>query len=167
VEPARTQQSGCYFGRHEFAVDGQRRLSIPSNWRGEDPTQARFILLPEENGSIKATPADALEETFVRLRRRALWDEEAQLALQSLAQAGQDATCDRHGRICVDQELLEHAGISGKAVLVGAMITFHIWSAEAWEARPSDRKRGLAVMKAIHEEPDDLTQALRSALRDT
>jgi MraZ protein len=159
-------QGRCFFGRHEFAVDGQRRLSIPSPWRREEPVATRFILLPDSNGSIQAIPADDLEETFAHLRRRALWDEEAQAALQAIGEYGQNAVCDRHGRICVEPALLEHAGISDRAVLVGAMVTFHIWSPERCLKRKPDLSHSMRVMKAIHAEPDDLTKALRNALRE-
>ena len=80
------------------------------------------VLPPEQMAKLKAD-IDALpnsDASKVTLKRF-IGAESVQLAL------------DRVGRICLPDELLRKAGISGEAVLVGLLDRFEIWEPSRYE----------------------------------
>jgi MraZ protein len=51
--------------------------------------------------------------------------------------------CDKQGRINLNDKLLSHAGIIGKAVLVGNFSAFAIWSEEKYGNREVTDERNI------------------------
>jgi DNA-binding transcriptional regulator/RsmH inhibitor MraZ len=62
-----------------------------------------------------------------------LSDTEAQSLLMELFSKADSFGCDKQGRINLSDKLLTHAGIKGKAVLVGKFSTFAIWAEDRRE----------------------------------
>jgi len=74
--------------------------------------------------------------------RGQLSDPKAQSLLMELFSKADSFGCDKQGRINLNDKLLEHAGIEGKAVLVGKLTSFAIWAEdrrEAEEAQDDER----------------------------
>ncbi len=154
-----------FLGEHEFTVDGQRRLAIPSAWRAATPEGNRFVLLPGRDQSLQLVPAAMFRELLQRLRQVSFADAPAAMALATVGSMAAGCDADKQGRIILTQRLMEHAGLSDRAVLVGAVTTIQIWEPSAWGRRRMDSNRGLDVIQALQERPGNWNEVLTGLIR--
>lgn len=154
-----------FLGEFEFAVDGQRRVALPSAWREGHGDDDAFVLMPGRDESLQLLPAGMFRELVRRLQQVSFADAQAALALATIGSKAVSCRPDRQGRFMLTQPLLDHAGITTRAVLVGAISTVQIWQPEAWAKRRMDNHRGLDVIQAIQERPGPLNDVLGSLLR--
>ena len=136
MEASKTTPPVYYNSCYQHGLDERRRLQIPARWRPEQEGTELTVMLwpkhkagaclrvlpPEQMAKLKAD-IDALpnsDASKVTLKRF-IGAESVQLAL------------DRVGRICLPDELLRKAGISGEAVLVGLLDRFEIWEPSRYE----------------------------------
>lgn len=157
----------CYLGQHEYAVDAQRRVALPKCWRQEDADSNRFYLLPGRGKSLQLVPAEMFRELLTKLRKVSFADRQAAVALATIGSMAEEVCCDRQGRIALSPQLLVHAGIGGKALLIGAVTTIQIWDPTTWQANQMDSETCLDVLQAIQERHDDLTEILRSTTKSS
>jgi DNA-binding transcriptional regulator/RsmH inhibitor MraZ len=75
-----------------------------------------------------------IERLEEKVSEASLSDPQAQSLLMELFSKADSFGCDKQGRINLSDKLLEHAGIKGKAVLVGKFSSFAIWSEDRREA---------------------------------
>jgi MraZ protein len=148
---------GCYLGEFEYAVDAQRRLAIPGAWRAAD---GGFVLLPGREQSLQLVPAAMFQELLAKLRQVSFADAQAAVALATIGSMAVMCEPDKQGRISLTPKLMEHAGIRGAAVLLGAVTTIQIWEPARWEARRMNSQKGLDVLQALQEKPDALGAVL-------
>ena len=148
---------GCYLGEFVFAVDAQRRLAIPSAWRGDG---AGFVLLPGREQSLQLVPFAAFQELLAKLRQVSFADAQAAVALATIGSMAVLCQPDKQGRISLTQKLMDHAGISSGAVILGAVTTIQIWEPALWKKRRMDSQKGLDVIQTLQEKPDALGDVL-------
>jgi DNA-binding transcriptional regulator/RsmH inhibitor MraZ len=60
-------------------------------------------------------------------------DTEGQAAVEMLMSMAHSFSCDKQGRINLNDELIAHAGIKKSTVLLGKLSTFSIYSDEVYE----------------------------------
>ena len=77
------------------------------------------------------------------LRNLSVADIKGRQFARVLGSQSQLAPWDTVGRIRINDNLLEHARLSGEVVLVGVLDHFELWSPELWKA---DGSRGSADM---------------------
>ena len=75
-----------------------------------------------------------------KVSEASLSDPQAQSLLMELFSKADSFGCDKQGRINLNDKLLEHGGIKGKAVLVGNFSSFAIWSEDRREAEDESPK---------------------------
>ncbi|MBL6826871.1 MAG: mraZ, partial [Opitutales bacterium] len=116
-----------FVGEFTHALDSKGRVTIPSKWRisGGDNT---YLALPNPSGYITVYPPKMIERLEEKVSEANLSDTEAQSLLMELFSKADSFGCDKQGRINLSDKLLTHAGIKGKAVLVGKFSTFAIWA---------------------------------------
>lgn len=151
----------CFLGEREHAVDSQRRIALSRKWRGEDDSLNRFFILPGRSRSLQLVPASIFNELMQKLRKVSFADAQAAVALAGIGSMAQEVTCDKQGRISINAKLLEHAGITDSALLIGAVTTIQIWEPAAWNDQKMDSESGLDVIQAIQERPDDFADVIR------
>ena len=92
--------------------------------------------------------AAKLEEAIAQVP---LEDYEGQMAVTDLLDAAQDLSCDKHGRIKLNEELIEGASLKKGAVLLGKVATFSIYSEQLYElmraGKKSDKETRAAIFK--------------------
>ena len=153
----------CFLGRHECAVDAQRRLAVPSAWRlsaGVD----RFFLLPGRNQSIQMVPEESFQELVAKLRNVSFADGNAARALAQIGSIAQEGRCDKQGRLTLNGELMSYAGIQRQALLLGSVTFIQILAPEVWKQQQMSTDACLDIIQGIQERPDDLTRILRNAV---
>ena len=121
-----------FVGEFTHALDSKGRVTIPSKWRisGGDNT---YLALPNPSGYITVYPPKMIERLEEKISEANLSDTEAQSLLMELFSKADSFGCDKQGRINLSDKLLTHAGIKGKAVLVGKFSTFAIWAEDRRE----------------------------------
>ena len=164
--PNGQQVERCFLGEYEYAVDAQRRLAIPRAWRRTPAAEGNhFFVFPGRERSLQLVPAEMFQDMIAKLRRVSFADAKAAVALATIGSMAQEVLCDKQGRIALSSKLLAHSGIDDRAVLLGAVTTVQIWEPQAWASLRIDSEKGLDVLQAIQERPDDFTDVFRRLVK--
>jgi MraZ protein len=128
-ESAPTYYNSTY--RHE--VDAKRRVQIPAKWRptGEG-TELTLIVWPKGNEGpcLRVLPPEQMGALMRDLTAMDNADPRKTVLKRIIGSESVQVTVDRVGRICIPDEMARAAGITNKAVLVGLLDRFEIWSPE-------------------------------------
>jgi len=128
-----------FVGEFTHALDSKGRVTIPSKWRIQGGENT-YLALPNPSGYITVYPPKMIERLEEKVSEASLSDPQAQSLLMELFSKADSFGCDKQGRINLSDKLLEHAGIKGKAVLVGKFSSFAIWSEDRREAEDDSPK---------------------------
>ena len=131
-----------FVGEFIHALDSKGRVTIPSKWRipGGENT---YLALPNPGGYITVYPPKMVDRLEQKVSEASLSDVRAQALLMELFSKAHSFGCDKQGRINLNDKLLDHAGIKGKAVLVGNFSAFGIWSEGRYSKRPAEDERNI------------------------
>ena len=128
-------QRTVFVGTFTHAVDDKKRVSIPAKWRAAASGASEFCVLRDPKNPLLIVLPQAVVNKMLEKADEIYIGEYAQRdALRVIAAHGHSTPCDKQGRIILTEELLRHAGITDKAVLVGAWNKFEIWSPERYAA---------------------------------
>ena len=131
-----------FVGEFTHALDSKGRVTIPSKWRisGDENT---YLALPNPGGYITVYPPKMVSRLEEKVAEASLSDVRAQALFMELFSKAHSFGFDKQGRINLNDKLLAHAGIKGKAVLVGNFSAFAIWSVGRYEKRPAEDQRNI------------------------
>ena len=132
-----TSGTTFFVGEFTHALDVKGRVTIPSKWRIQGGENT-YLGLPNPSGYITVYPPKMIERLEGKVSEASLSDPQAQSLLMELFSKADSFGCDKQGRINLSDKLLEHAGIKGKAVLVGKFSSFAIWSEDRRKAEGDD-----------------------------
>ena len=137
-----TNTATFFVGEFTHALDSKGRVTIPSKWRisGGENT---YLALPNPGGYITVYPPKMVNRLEEKVSEASLSDIRAQALLMELFSKAHSFGCDKQGRINLNDKLLDHAGIKGKAVLVGNFAAFAIWSVDRFSSRPVEDERNI------------------------
>jgi len=152
-----------FLGEYDYTVDAQNRVAIPKIWRGQPEVEPRYVLLPGREQMLQLIPEEAFNELLLKARKVSFADRQGSLGLATIGALAQHCQPDSQGRINLSARLKEHAGISDRIILVGAVTTIQLWQPETWKRLRLDSAHGLDIIQAIQEQPDDFTDILRKA----
>ena len=152
---AEMMEQFSFVSNYTHAIDSQRRIAIPSEWRKKNG-ETSFYLLPARDHIVQLIPQETFYEQVIRKSQRlSLSDPRLQRDLAVFASRAQNCVCDKQGRIQISQLLLDHGGFKDKIVLVGAFWHIQLWTPERWEAANRDEDNEyFDVMQRIHDIPD-------------
>ena len=127
-----------FLGQFVHALDGKKRLTIPSEWRDLTGAPAQLVVLPSVTVSDKdkclwVYPMREWNLRMGKIRAVSSADEEKRRALRQLASRSEMLTWDGVGRMRVRDDLLIYAGLSSQVVLAGAFERFELWEPELWK----------------------------------
>ena len=131
-----------FVGEFTHALDNKGRLTIPSKWRisGGDNT---YLALPNPGGYITVYPPKMIARLDEKVAEASLSNSRVQSLMMELFSKAHSFGCDKQGRINLNDKLIEHAGIDGKAVLVGNFSAFAIWSEEKYAQKADADERNI------------------------
>ena len=159
------QAQRLFTGEHAYRVDSQRRIALPTAWRGESEGERAFMLLTHEQPCIQMMPLAMFEKMLPRLEEELLRNPDALVSTNSLAGPAASVVVDRQGRFALTSALMAHAQITDRVVLVGGFLTIALWAPEVWEKRRETAVKANRVLRAAAPPTDDLGQAFRRAMR--
>ncbi len=130
------KKTGLFVGLFRHNLDDKGRLTIPSAWRPQEINSEEnvFLALPSLEGYISIYPPKMIAQLEERISQISLGDAEGQAAIEQLMSMAHSISCDKQGRINLNDELAQHAGIERGAVLLGKVSTFSIYSESTYEA---------------------------------
>ena len=156
----------CFLGEYEHALDSQRRVAIPSEWRIKEG-DGRFVLLPARGGALQLMPFEEFDKTILsNARKLSLASEKDMKYLAELGSRSQICECDKQGRIQISPKLVAYSGLKETVTMVGSLNYLQLWTPEA-------RAKNLGgdgdesffdVIERMNKTPDTLSDALRGAL---
>ncbi len=129
-----------FVGSYHHSLDPKRRLIIPSTWRsmlGETP---RLYVLPHpDRKCLFLYTLQEMNRRLMTLRDAAAVDANDEQAVRAITASADALAVDAQGRVRIKDELLAHAEVSSKVVLVGTMTRMELWSEEQFDmALPAD-----------------------------
>jgi MraZ protein len=124
-----------FLGSEVVAVDAKGRLVVPAKMRrGVAPEAAdSFTLVRGPEGCVKMYPLDEWRTYLDHVRTYSSGDHESRLFMRQLFESAHETTVDGQGRISVSPRLLELAGVTAQAKLVGMGDHIELWSAERFD----------------------------------
>jgi MraZ protein len=136
-------------------VDAKGRVSVPADFRSVvrgGPFDG-IIVWPSFEGAYLEGGGQALLERYQSLIEEMDPYDDARIAFErAIFGAAKPLSFDANGRVTLPKELIDHAGLDGKATFVGLGSRFEIWSPAAYEAHQSgarefarDNKRSLRL----------------------
>jgi len=130
----------AFRGIYEHSLDSKDRLTVPSRFRSD---LADGVVLSKGFDPcvwVQTTAAfEQLSERF--LEPHSPFGQDARRLRRRFHGASFDDTLDSAGRIRIPKLLIEHAGLTGPCVVVGAGEYMEIWSAEAWAEQEAELDR--------------------------
>jgi MraZ protein len=128
------QESTLFVGEFHRSIDEKGRLTIPANWRPKNGgSDISYLALPTPEGNISVYPPKMVAQLEARISQLSIGDTEGQKAITELMSMAHSFTCDKQGRINLNDRLVGHAKIKKDVVLIGKLSTFSLFSDEGYE----------------------------------
>lgn len=120
---------GIFFGEYHHNRDDKGRLTIPSQWRPEFHTESNnFLALPSlTDRSITVYPPKMIEQLYERMSQISMGDQDGQRAIRRIMSMAHNFSCDKQGRINLNDKLIQYANLEKTVVLLGEVAKFRIY----------------------------------------
>ena len=124
-----------FFGRFENGIDAKGRISVPSGFRSAVASDAHHgvYVWKSFNGPFLEGGGDALlAELAASMEGASLYDAGRNAMERQIFGGIRPLSFDSTGRVTLPKAFMDHAGLDGRAVFVGVLKRFEIWSPEAY-----------------------------------
>jgi MraZ protein len=127
----------AFHGQHEHSLDSKDRLTIPARFRSA--LADGVILVKGLDPCVEIYPM----QEFARFEERDLagfssFSRDQRRMRRRIYAHSVDEKIDSAGRIRLPAHLIEHAGLEGACVIVGAGNTLEIWNPKAWGSEDAE-----------------------------
>ena len=119
---------GMFIGRYARTIDEKGRTSIPAKVRAG--LAAGVVITQGFDGCLFMFPASEWEQLAQRVSQLPLTDPIARTFTRFMFANASECCPDRQGRIIIPKYLLELAGVSDEAVIIGSNSHLELWSPE-------------------------------------
>ncbi len=135
-----TRTEELFVGSYHHSLDPKRRLIIPSTWRSMLGDSSRLFVFPHpDKQCLFLYTLQELNRRLAQLRSAGTVDENDQQAVRAMTASADALAVDAQGRVRIKDELLAHAAVQSKVVLVGTLTRIELWSEEQFDmALPAD-----------------------------
>jgi MraZ protein len=132
------KQTIHYTSLFEHGVDTKRRVQIPAKWRPSEP-DVEFTLILWPNGGMADShllvlPPIEMNALVEKLRGMSSADSETMALRRLIGTKSATVSLDKSGRICIPDTMAKKADIGDKALMVGLVDRFEVWSPERYRA---------------------------------
>lgn len=122
-----------FLGQHGHTLDDKNRITLPARFRAQ--LERGVVITKGLDQCLWVFPLDEWEGLANKADALPLTDRDGRDFVRSLFGNAIDAVPDRQGRVLIPDYLLQHAGITTEAMVVGANRRFEIWSRQLWDAK--------------------------------
>jgi len=152
METSGTSRKRLFYGSYPVAVDGQRRLAMPKNWRlSTDTEDTQFYLLPGRNKRIYVLTEERFNRILESADNIAIMDGDGIFSYEGIGSQLQLATLDKQGRFQLNANLAIHAEIDKKAVFCGAIFCGTIVSPENIRSDETAKEQSYNYLQRVEE----------------
>lgn len=145
-------------GSSPVTIDSKGRFAIPSAYRAalQEACDGSMVVTQHWDGCLLIYPQPRFQEFVRQLLSRGGLNSKVRDVQRFFVGPSQDVDMDKQGRLSLPGTLREFANIQSRAVLVGMVDLFELWSEEAWHAHNEASRETLAAQAAADELPDAL-----------
>jgi MraZ protein len=129
---ASTTRGRKFLGSYVYQLDEKGRVSLPAAFRREAREQS-FVLVQAYAPSLALYPEATWQGVEERMLEMVKVQSEARFFVLQVMSNAVEVTPDSQGRILIPAKLQEAAGLSGQALLVGAIDKIEIWNPAQFE----------------------------------
>lgn len=127
-----------FVGKHDYQMDDRNRIPIPPSYRA---AFKEGVYVAQGTGSFLVLHTeDSLEEASAFIEQFPPESDFGENVRRDMFANAWFVTPDGQGRIVLDRELVEHAGLKKEVVVVGVGRRMEIWDRAAWIAGEAERK---------------------------
>ncbi len=122
-------------GQALYAVDRKGRVAIPAKMRSSLRPEAlsTFTMTRGFEPCIYVYPLDEWQKKEAQYAALNTYDRQARHLVRTILMWADEVTLDGQGRVSLTKPLIEYAGISDKALIIGAMERIEIWDPEKFD----------------------------------
>ena len=135
-----------FLSSYENRLDTKGRISVPASFRASvagDSFMGVVLYRSFTNNCIEGLSMARMEQMAAAADKIGVFDSELDDLSAMLFADARPLTFDVTGRIVIPNELLQHAGITDKAVFVGRGNSFQIWNPDAFRAAQEQSLKNL------------------------
>jgi|SRR5690554_128143 MraZ protein len=122
-------------GQAEYSVDNKGRVAIPAKMRNVLNPEAKntFVLTRGFEKCIFIYPLDRWEMIEAQVSSLNMYKGEARDFVRILMMFADEAVLDGQGRVGIPKALMDYAGITEKALILGAFDRIELWDPATFE----------------------------------
>lgn len=145
-------------GSSPVTIDTKGRFAVPSAYRAplQETCGGRMVVTQHWDGCLLVYPQPRFQTFEQQLLSRGGLNSKVRNVQRFFLGPARDLEMDKQGRLSVPTPLREFAGIESRAVLVGMVDLFELWSEDAWHAHNEASREDLAAQAAADDLPDAL-----------
>lgn len=131
IESAKMEIVGGPVGIFRHTLDPKKRLTIPSECRAAMGNPEYVYVYPHMTlECLNLISPQEMGKLMEKLDRASIFDPEAAAVRSAFGESAQMIKVDTAGRIRINDELMDFAGITGKVTLKGAVRNIEVWASE-------------------------------------
>jgi DNA-binding transcriptional regulator/RsmH inhibitor MraZ len=139
-----------FTGEYEYAVDSQRRVPLPKDWRRELGDSAVLYMYPRDGG-IEVMPEALFNHSMMSHIRSMGLRERARIAAKT-----HRCVCDKQGRITLSQKLMNEVGITDHTLMVGTYVSIFLLPPDNWTPEDQDTSPQMEQLSTLEKRGDFL-----------
>ena len=140
---------GLFTGIHRGKLDEKNRVTIPAAWRFDAETTFLAMFHPAL-GSVVVFPPSMAERIAAAASQVTVSDPVKMDALTLLGANSIQVTCDKAGRITLNEHIVKEARLEREVIFRGAFTTFQLVSPTPPKA-DRDSESAKAILRALRE----------------
>ncbi len=140
-----------FLGQFSYKLDSKGRLTIPSRYREELPTE--IVVTRGMDRCLAVYPIDGWKVMSEKVTSLPITDPRARSLRRQLFADAINLELDRQGRILIPDRLREYAGLelSSDVVIVGLDSFVELWDPERWRIQNDSQMETLEDETAVWE----------------
>ena len=122
-------------GQADYSVDAKGRVAIPAKMRGSLNPEAKstFTITRGFEKCIFLYPLDRWDEMESEIAGLNMYNRETRDFVRTILMWADEVSLDGQGRITLTKPLMEFAGISDRALIIGSLDHIEIWDPDTFE----------------------------------
>ncbi len=127
-------------GLHEHSLDAKDRITVPARYRSA--LGDGVVLIKGIERCVEVWPESAAEEMEQRtLASLNPMSRDARRIQRRFFAHSESSELDSAGRVRLSAQLIEHAGLEGRCVIIGSGSRLEIWSPDEWFAEDDENEK--------------------------
>ncbi len=138
----------AFRSQYEHSLDSKDRLTVPARWRGQ--LSEGIVLVAGLDPCVEVYSPQGYEDFSQRfLGGLNPLGQDGRMMNRRFNASAQDETLDSAGRMRIARHLIDHAGLAGQCLVVGAGDHAEVWNPKTWSQHYAeiDQQAGLMAEK--------------------